>query len=193
MASIAAGMDVSGDQKSGNHKFMSFVFGTEESLDAMIRRIGSDQIHMNMIKNKKARDDVIGQVRFDGRECIGFCVRLEKGRAIAKVMQSARQKHRRGAAKIHGTYHALVWSRMRDRTEAFLRRHGCEVGTIRFQCDADCRNFAKDVGWRYVDRGPAHTLADIVAWANSHGREPKGTVCMDMVDLLDTDLARRFK
>lgn len=48
-------MDVSGDQKSGNHKFMSFVFGTEESLGAMIRRIGSKQIHMNVIKNKKAR------------------------------------------------------------------------------------------------------------------------------------------
>ena len=55
MASISAGMDVSGDQKSGNHKFMSFVFGTEESLGAMIRRIGSKQIHMNVIKNKKAR------------------------------------------------------------------------------------------------------------------------------------------
>lgn len=183
MASISAGMDVSGDQKSGNHKFMSFVFGTEESIDAMIRRIGSEQIHMNMIKNRKARDDVIRQVRFDGRECIGFCIRLEKARTLARAKKAVGRRHRPRAGRTHNTYHFLVWSHIRDRIEAFLRRHGCEVRSIRFQCDADCRNFAKDVGWRYADRGPAHTLADIVAWANSHGREPKGTVCMDMADL----------
>lgn len=185
-------MDVSGDQKSGNYKFMSLVFGTQESLDAMTRRLGSEQIHMNMIKNRKARDDIINQVRFDGVECIGFCIRLEKSQAITKAKKSARRKRRYNAAKIHSTYHAIVWEHICDRVEAFLRYHNYEIRTLRFQCDADCRNFAKDVGWRYVDVGSVHSLADIVAWANSHGREPHGTVCLDMTGLLDAELAHRF-
>ena len=82
VAMIVAGMDVSGDQRSGNHKFMSLVFGTQESLDAITRRLGSEQIHMNMIKNRKVQDDIICQVRF-GIECIGFCMRLEKAQTIA--------------------------------------------------------------------------------------------------------------
>ena len=193
MATIVAGMDVSGDQRSGNHKFMSLVLGTQESLDAITRRLGSDQIHMNMIKNRKVQDDIIRQVRFDGIECIGFCMRLEKDQAITLAKKSAGRRRRYNTAKIYCTYHTLVWKHIRDRVEIFLRYHNYEIRTLDFQCDGDCRNFAKDVGWHYVDRGPAHSLADIVAWANSHGREPCGTVCMDMVGLLDAELAKRFR
>ena len=176
VAMIVAGMDVSGDQRSGNHKFMSLVFGTQESLDAITRRLGSEQIHMNMIKNQKTRNDIIRQVRFDGIECIGFCMRLEKAQTIARVKKLVGRKHRPSVGKIYKAYHFLVWRRIRDRIEEFLRHHDCEVRSIRFQCDADCRDFTRDVGWQYVDGGPAYMLADVVAWANSRGREPTGTV-----------------
>lgn len=95
--------------------------------------------------------------------------------------------------KIAQTYHSLVWSMIRDPVESFLHQHRCEVSTIEFQCDADCRNFAKDVGWRRIDEGAAHMVADIVAWANSHGCEPKGTVLINLADRLNTIMLDRFK
>ena len=162
-------------------------------MDAIIRRLGSDQIHMNMIKNRKVRDYIIHQVRFDGIECIGFCMRLEKAQTIARVKKLVGRKHRLSAEKIHNAYHFLVWRRIRDHIEEFLRHHGCEVRSIRFQCDADCRDFARDLGWQYADVGPAHSLADVVAWANSHGRDPKGTVSMDLAGHLNAEMAKRFK
>ena len=193
MAMIVAGMDVSGDQRSGNHKFMSLVFGTQESLDAITRRLGSEQIHMSAIKNRRVRDDIIRQIRFDGIECVAYCIRLKKAQTIAGAKKLAGEKHRLTAGRIHKTYNFLVWRRIRDRIEEFLRHHGCEVRSIRFQCDADCRNFAKDLGWQYADVGPAHSLADIVAWLNSHGREPKGTVAIDLAGHFDAEMAKRFK
>ena len=75
----------------------------------------------------------------------------------------------------------------------FLREHSCEVRSIVFQCDADCRAFAKDMGWMITDAGPAHMLADIVAWANGHGREPEGAVSLDLVDGLVERMKSRFK
>ena len=36
-------------------------------------------------------------------------------------------------------------------------------------------------------------VADIVAWANSHGCEPKGTVLINLADRLNTIMLDRFK
>ena len=191
---MLAGMDVSGDQRSGNEKFMAIVFGTDDAVNAMTRRLGSETIHMNMIKSPSVGKNIIDSVSFNGRECIAFCVHLEKNRTLARVKELVARRHRYvNKIKIAQTYHGLAWGMMRDPVESFLRRHRCEVRSIEFQCDNDCRNFAKDAGWRRVSEGPAHTLADIVAWANSHGLEPDGTVTMNLADPLDAATTRRFK
>lgn len=71
-------MDASGDQNSGNHKFMAIVIGTE-NIAAMARRLGSSDIHMGGgIKNPWEREAVLDKVRFDGRDCIGLCMRWKK-------------------------------------------------------------------------------------------------------------------
>ena len=97
------------------------------------------------------------------------------------------------AAPAHAAGVPAVVATSKTGIVTFLRHHGCEVRSIRFQCDADCRNFAKDLGWQYAGVGPAHSLADIVAWLNSHGREPKGTVAIDLAGHFDAEMAKRFK
>ena len=191
---IWAGMDASGDQNSGNHKFMAIVIGTEENIAAMARRLGSSNIHMRGIKNPGEREAVLDKVRFDGRDCIGLCMRPEKNRVLEDVRNGMKgSRLRTNKMKAASAYHHLVWSMVHDRVEAFLREHSCEVRSIVFQCDADCRAFAKDMGWKITDAGPAHMLADIVAWANGHGREPEGAVSLDLVDGLTERMKSRFK
>ena len=190
---MAAGMDASGDQSSGNQKFMAVVIGTEESVAAMTRRLGSDSIHMNMIKNPRERDEILNKIRFDGRTCIGLCVRLER-----KLVLDGIQKRAKGTPRIYkrravSTYHQLVWDMVRDPVEGFLRRHDCEIASLGIQCDADCRDFARDRGWHSEPVGSAHMLADIVAWANNHRREPAGTMYMDIHDRLVKSMRRKFR
>ena len=185
-------MDVSGDQSSGNHKFMALVIGTEESVEAMMRRLGSDRIHMSGIKDPKERMGMINKVSFDGREYIGLCMRVEKKLVLEKAQKRTKgRRMRAGKMKMTSTYHRLVWSMMRDYVEEFLWRHGCEISDISFQCDADCRDFAKDMGWKITHAESAHTLADVVAWANGHEQEPKGTVTLDLVSRLVSHMGKK--
>ena len=190
---MLAGMDASGDQKSGNQKFMAVVIGTEESIVAMTRRLGSDSIHMNMIRNPRERDEILSKIRFDGRTCIGLCVRLERKLVLDGTQKRAKKSSRIYKSRAVSAYRQLVWDMVRDPVEGFLRQHGCEIRRLGIQCDAECRDFARDRGWHSRPVGSAHMLADIVAWANNHRREPEGTMYMDIHDRLVKSMRRKFK
>lgn len=191
---MLAGIDVSGDPASGNHKFMAIVIGTDESISALTRRLGPEPVHMNMIRSRYAKDSIINKVSFDGRNRIGLCIRLEKKHIVLKIRD--RLKHRRGFAnkkKLFRAYNALVWRMVRDPVEKFLRLHDYEIHKLYFQCDIDCSDFVHDQGWRSTKPGSAHALADVLAWGNSHGKEPDGAVYLDRSDLLEERMARLFK
>lgn len=192
---MIAGMDVSGDTKSGNHKFMAIVIGTDEKVGALTSDLGSKPIHMKSL-HKGDRNAVLSRVKFDGTEIAGFCIHLEKQRALSKVLDHFKHKGKynyTNRRKLSRTYNALLWQMIREPLEGFLLQHGCAARDLVFQCDADSRDFANDQGWHHENRGPAHSLADILAWGNSHGREPKGTVSLDIADPLARQTLKRFK
>lgn len=192
---MIAGMDVSGDAKSGNHKFMAIVIGTDERVDALTLDLGPKPIHMKSL-HKSDRNAVMNRIKFDGTEIAGFCIRLEKDRALSAVMGHLAKKDKQSydnRKKLLRTYNALLWKMIREPLEGFLLPHGCVAQDLVFQCDADCRDFANDRGWHHENRGPAHSLADILAWGNSHGREPEGTVSLDIADRLGEQTLKRFK
>ena len=192
---MIAGMDVSGDPKSGNHKFMAIVIGTDEKVNALTSDLGSKPIHMKNLR-KSDRNAVMNRVKFDGTEIAGFCIHLEKDRALSTVMEHLAKKDKQSydnRKKLSRTCHALMWEMIRDPLESFLLLHGCVAQDLVFQCDADCRGFASDRGWRHENCGPAYSLADILAWGNSHGREPTGTMSLDIADRLEEQTLKRFK
>ena len=130
------------------------------------------------------------------RSSAGFCIHLEKQRALSKVEDHFKRKGKydyTNRRKLSRTYNALLWKMIRESLEGFLLPHGCAAQDLVFQCDADCRDFANDQGWRHENRGPAHSLADILAWGNSHEREPAGTVRIDIADRLGEQTLKRFK
>jgi len=183
MPILVVGMDASGNPTSGNHKFVAIVIGTEEQIAYLVRRLENKVIHMNMIRSKKEQNRIIKKLTFNRTDCIAFCIRLERKAILEKIRHARQQKGRYvDDMKLLRTYHYLVWREIRDRVEEFLHQHGCGIDEVVFQCDGDCRDFAKDLGWHHAAAGSAHMLADIVAWANSHGREPAGTVSLDLTD-----------
>ena len=88
---MIAGMDVSGDPKSGNHKFMAIVIGTDEKVGALTSDLGSKPIHMKSLY-KGDRNAVLSRVKFDGTEIAGLCIRLEKQRSLSKVLDHFKRK-----------------------------------------------------------------------------------------------------
>ena len=78
-----------------------------------------------------------------------------------------------------------------------MRRIRDRFATVVFQCDSDCVNFAKDVGLRYAHAGQVHEnriyeLADIIAWMNNKGKEPKNVVVLDVTKKIEARLRNDF-
>ena len=191
---MLAGRDVSGGPESGNHKFMAIVIGTNESIEAMTRRLGPKPVHMSRVIGRGAKHAIIDRVEFDGRNRMGLCLRLEKRRIFSKIRGRLKQgRGHVGNKKMSRTYHGLVWNMVRDPVEEFLRPHNYEAHRLDFQCDYDCRDFVRDRGWGPASPGAAHALADILAWGNSHGLEPKGAICLDLSDRLEEQMIRHFR
>lgn len=190
MASLIVGMDVSGNIEFGNYQFMAIVIGTKERIDSLVRRSGNRKIHMTTIRNKKEQNRILESLIFDHTECIAFCIRLEREKILEKIRNTERKNRSLNNRKLLHAYHHLVWRAIRDNVEKFLHQHGYGISDVVFQCDGDCRSFAKDLGWHHEAEGSAHMLADAVAWANSHGREPTGVVHLDM---LHTQMVKRLK
>lgn len=126
----------------------------------------------------------------------GFCIHLEKRRTLSTALEHLARKDRQiytNRKKLLRTCHALMWKMISDPLEKFLLPHGCRAQDLAFQCDADCRSFARDQGWQLENRGPAYVLADILAWGNGHGQEPAGTIRLDIADSLERQTLKRFK
>ena len=188
---IVAGMDVSGNPESGNYEFMSIVIGREESLSSLVRRLGTESIYMNRIRDKKRKNNIIATLEFDRTECMALCIRLERNRVLGEFVYDRKEYKRVQNAKRLRAYHYLLWRAVRVYIEEFLHQHRCGVSDVVFQCDGDCKDFAKDVGLQRAVKGSAHMLADIVAWANAHGKEPSGTARLNLTDMLYKDMKRR--
>ena len=96
------------------------------------------------------------RVEFDETEIVGFCIHLEKQRALSKVADHFKRKGKydyTNSRKLSRTYNALLWKMIRESLEGFLLPHGCAAQDLVFQCDADCRDFASDQGWHHENRG----------------------------------------
>lgn len=183
-------MDVSGDQHSGNHKFLAVVIGTEEKINAIIRNLGSNKIHMSTIKSKDAKDRIISKVIFDGRESIAFCLRIDMKHILEPIKSKRTTQRRTGQNRLYRIYYRTVIYFAREHIENFLTRHRYAIHDVYFQCDTDCRNMIKYNGLKCGNPGSAHDLADIVAWANNRYVEPEGVVSIDLTEELKNSLEK---
>ncbi len=180
---------MSGDSNVGNDKFLAIVIGTEESIDSTVKRLGSNTIHMHMVKDKKTKDDIISKLIFDGENCIALCIRIDKTLLLKKI----KGMNYNDIAKFHVGYNRMLFKYIRPYIENFLIKHNCTIHDVVFQCDGDCVNLAKDIGVKHDMAGNVHMLADIVAWANNRCQEPDGVVPIDVRDAIKSRMMKNLK
>ena len=190
---MLAGTDVSGGPESGNHKFMAIAIGANEGIEAVAGRPGPKPARMSRVVGRGARHATIDRAEFDGRSRTGLCPRLEKRRIFSDRGRLRQGGGHAGNKKMSRTHRGLAWNTVRDPAEEFLRPHNYEAHRPGFQCDCDCRGFARDRGRGLASPGAAHALADILAWGNSHGLEPKGAICLDLSDRLEEQTVGHFR
>ena len=73
---------------------------------------------------------------------------------------------------------------LRNKIINFLASYNCDQYDVSFQCDSDCIDFAKDVGLQHASKGEVHTIADVIAWLNSHEQELPGIISLDLFHTL---------
>ncbi len=179
-------MDASGSPNEGNYKFMAIVIGAKEDIDHIIQQSGYLSEHMNRIENKKNQDQIISALRFHNQTVIAFCIQIDKYRILNKI--NIRKKNT-SKKKILQIYNQTIFKQLREKILDFLYRHNYSLDDIVFQCDSDCKDFAKDVGLKYEERkGNAFYLSDIIAWANNKNKEPKGVMEIDLTKIIETKL-----
>ncbi len=191
---LVAGMDVSGNPNTGNHKFMGIVIGTKDSIDSMARQLNIKQFLPNQIKLTKIRRDLTSQLQFDGKKNIAFCVKIERDQIIKDIKKLSEKKHPHlHRSKIISTHHYLLLQHLREKILNFAITHKYSLSDIVFECDDDCRDFIQSNGLHHDNGGNAYMLSDLVAWGNNRGYEADGVISMDVTYSIKEKLKHDFK
>ena len=193
MTDLLGAADVSGNPIEGNYKYMGLVIGTKENLDAMSKRLKLDQFSSIQLKNKEVRKLLASKLEFNCRENIAFCINMDKNRITNKIIHSMDKKYSYiSHGRIYSAHNKILLQKLYEKTLEFLRSHNQELHKVIFECDSDCRPFVRDNGLKYTDRGYAHTISDIIAWANNNGLEPKGAIALDLTHEIEIELKKLF-
>ena len=189
---LVGGMDFSGNSDSYD-KFIAIVIGTNKSISAIFDSIGYDHIHMRNM-NPKEKNAIVSKLRFDGKNNIAFCIRVDKNRITSQIQNLSRVKKKNTSnEKIFYAYNLAVSKYIIERLQRFVLDHGQSLEDVIFQCDGDCIRFAKDINLKYSYKGSAYDLSDIVAWCNNRGLEPKGVITLDIRNNVKSALLHDFK
>lgn len=123
---LCAGVDISGNQTVGNQKFISFILGTDEHINAMVKRIGPIHKHMNHIYNKKHHGRILSELKFDGQNCIGICALVDQNPIINEIQRSRVLKktdNNMSTMKIKRAYNFILYRSVKDHFLNFAQKH----------------------------------------------------------------------
>ncbi len=189
MGKLLAGIDVSGNPKDGNYKFMAIVIGTQEKINSIFKYLDPDQKYI--YKNSRNRDILSSRLRFDSKEIIAFCIRIDRKMIIDKMIKKKKIDHTsKSSGAIFHIYNTTLLYNIRNRLDTFVNQHNYSLTEILFQCDMDCKKFLKDSGLHNDNEGLAYILSDLVAWANNRNKEPAGVISIDLVKILKEQLVK---
>ena len=192
VSGLVAGLDVSGCPRQQN-LYLAVVIGVDTYIRSLVESLGYKQIHMSGMP-RKVRRSILSRLEFRSKECAVLCVKIDRDLIVDKIVKMKKTKNSYAATRrVLRAYNRLLLKELRGRIQHFLAAHRHALSDVVFQCDGDCVDFAKDVGLRHayvthVRDGDAHALADIVAWANNKGMEPKSVTRLDVTDRIGTRL-----
>lgn len=195
MQMILGGMDLSCNDRDNSSVYMGIIIGTKEKINSMANQVGLPPTYTPAYKFVKNRSVIASKLEFVDSDVIAFCVKIDKFRLVDKLEKKLKKQNRyrrMGGKKIWIVFNRLLLYEIREKIIPFTNSHGYALTDVAFQCDGDCRYFAKDNGLRYADEGRAYMLSDAVAWANNRNLEPHGVCALDLTKILEEKLKSRI-
>lgn len=179
---IIAGSDASGNEIDGQHRYIAFVIGHEESINALHKEIGIKEIHMMRLDDVDKKQ-VVQNLDFKRYGIKAWCFHVGKQRTIDSIYEHVKihPKNKR-KDKIYQNFDYHLFNYFKPEVEKLTLGNSMEFSDLIVQCDSDMINSVKFWKMRSVIRGKAYELSDAVAWCNEHNRTLKGCQEMDLMD-----------
>ena len=186
-------MDFSGDQESGNYKYLGIVVCTKDFLDKFVKDVNLRRTERSATSKRTMRRDILSKLDARKPGCLILCVKTDREAVLAEITNMARRQRKtiRSNSLSYAYDNAVMNSVMQD-LEPFLRRHGTSLSEIKVEADHDCVDLLRHASVHRIGESYAHDMADTVAWANCRGSEPEGVKSMDITADLCKSLKRKF-
>ena len=189
MSGLGLGIDVSGLPGIGNYMYMGLIIATDEFINKTMQDIDYYEKKDRRLDKQRLKEYIRINLDFNSKDCRAFCAEIHKDSTIGNIRNMLRIKKRNYSNdKITRNYDNLLFQKVRDPIVDFLAEHEHSLDNVAFQCDTDCRGFLKHNSLKGTDGGYAYSLADIIAYANNIGEEPKGVKRLSLHEELEKEL-----
>ena len=146
---------------------------------------------MSGIRNKRKLDDIKSKLKFDGKNNIAFCIKINKNEIVSRIHARLANKQI-SIGRVSMAFNHILCIEIKKSISDFLLTYNCMPEDVVYQCDSDCTQIARTGKLRCADPDIAHMLADAVAWFNSHGVEPSGVIQLSLAHAITIKMERRF-
>ena len=124
---------------------------------------------------------------------LGLCIKIERNKIIAECINSNKNKKNFFQSDLICIFNQQLFRLIRNKINDFLLQHHYTLTEVCFECDSDCRGFAKDNSLRYTNKDKIHSIADVVAWGNGKNIESNGTIPIDLTNEIRISIREHVK
>ena len=190
---VFCAMDFSGDQKSGNYKYLAIVACTEEFLNSLVSSAGLEGTGRSQADKKDRRMSILSKLDASRPGCFALCVKTDKGTILSRITETAQLRKRVPKKEdLAYTYNNTIMECIREDLDRFLKLHKQSLPEIVVEADHDCKELLKHINIQQTEEAHAHMVADTIAWSNNRGDEPPGVRSLDITTHLYNKLKIKF-
>ncbi|HJJ22592.1 MAG TPA: hypothetical protein OQH54_02605 [Nitrosopumilus sp.] len=163
---LLAGADVSGDD-GNQHKIISIVVGTRDSLYSLHKNIGLKKIHMQKLDNKK-RAQVIDRITFDHIDRIALSFLVNKINVVHEIHDHKKRKNKYADINtIFREFDLIMLRKVKPFIENFTVPRRIRPEELVYQVDDDMKHTIRNWGIKWEQEDIAHEFADAVAYCHN--------------------------
>jgi hypothetical protein len=156
---------VAGADTSGDLMFVSLFVGSLEDVERIHSRFGVQEIHVSKRASRSEKEALVHSLKIEGR-ILSACIRVDRLGVVRRI-ENIKGMNPIKKQKLENRFNYALKKKLNDILGESLTENGSSLDSIDFQVDSDLSKTLKSVGLRCCNRGKAHELADIVAWANN--------------------------
>lgn len=144
-------MDFSGNQESGNYKYLAVVACTAEFLNPIISGANLRNTVKSTASKKARRQDILAKLDAEKSGCLALCLKTDKASILSGIVRMAeRQKKAPKSESLAYAYDNAVVEGIRGDLDQFLNRHGRSLGDVKIEADHDCKDLLRHANIRAV-------------------------------------------